>query len=57
MYNLYYKRCQGLGPGDSQDGSYTEKWGDTKGMREARDWAWETARMGPILKTRKRLKI
>ena len=26
-------------------------------MREARDWAGETARMGPILKTRETLEI
>ena len=52
-----YEKCWGLGPEDCQDGLYTKDWGETGDMREDKDWAWETARMGPILKTRERLEI
>ena len=52
-----YERGRGLSRGDYQDGPYTEHWGETGDMREARDWARRSASMGPILKTGERLKI
>ena len=52
-----YERGQGISLGACQDGPYTEDWGETGDMREAGNWARETARMGPILKTVKKLEI
>ena len=44
-----------MGPGDCQDKPYTEDWVKTGVIREAGDWARETARTGPILKIGERL--
>ena len=52
-----YEGGWGQSLGDYRDGLYTEDWGETGHMRAARDWAWETARMGSILTTGERLEI
>ena len=57
MRNWIFKRGRGLGPGDCQDKPYTKDWGEIGVLREAGDWARETARMGPILKIGERLMI
>ena len=52
-----YERDQGLGWEDHQDMPYTKDLGETEDIREAVDFAGETAKMGHILKTGERVEI